>query len=118
MATKQEKMALREQGLTYREIAEHLGISHQAVAATLSGCDPRKFHLISESQCAYPGLRNWMNDNKVTNAELVRRCGLTPCSNSFERMRGYLCRRAEPRKRTIDKILSVTGLTYEEAFGG
>ena len=36
MATKQEKLALREQGMTYQQIADHFGISYQAVIRSIS----------------------------------------------------------------------------------
>lgn len=117
MSTKQQKMELREQGMTYKQIAEHLGISYQAVAASLAGYAPCRFHWITESQCIFPGLRNWMNENKTTLPELVRRCGYAPLPTTLSRMRDYLCGRSDMRKKTIDKILCATGLTYEDAFG-
>lgn len=117
MATKQEKMALREQGMTYQQIADHFGISYQAVAQTLAKYNPNKFCFVRPSGCVYTGLRNWMNKNKVGISEFVRRCGVENCYCNKNRMVGYLSGKTDPPKRTIDKILAVTGLTYEEAFG-
>lgn len=115
--TKAEKIALREQGLTYRQIADRLGISTQAVAQVLSKRQPSRFRLVAEEGCVYVGIRNWMNENKVGFTELVRRCGLQTAGGTYPRWRSYLTGQCDPPKRTIDKILRVTGLTYEEAFG-
>ena len=117
MATKQEKLALREQGMTYQQIADHFGISYQAVAQTLAKYNPNHFQYVTEAGCAYPGLRNWMNDNKAGRSELIRRCHIESTHQNLSRMRNYLTCKADPPKRVIDKILGITGLTYEEAFG-
>ena len=115
--SKEEKMALRDKGMTYQQIADHLGISYQAVAQTLTKYSPSHFRIVKPSGCAYTNIRNWMNANKVGMSEFVRRCGLGNSYSNKNRMTGYLKGKSDPPKRTIDKILSVTGLTYEEAFG-
>lgn len=116
MASLQEKQALRDKGMTYQQIADHLGISYQAVANVLSKNNPRLFRFISESGCAYPNLRRWMNENKVGKRELLRRCGLAVAPGNVARLESYLSGRVDLPKRTIDKILSVTGMSYEEVF--
>lgn len=117
MATLQEKLALREQGMTYQQIADHFGISYQAVANSLSKHNPRLFRYVSEEGCIYPNLRRWMNENKVGKRELLRRCGLVCAPKNYDRFCSYFQGKVDPPKKTIDKILRVTGLTYEEAFG-
>lgn len=117
MATYEQKRALREQGMTYQQIADKLGISKQAVAQTLAKTDTARARQIKPSMCIYPGLRNWMNANKVSMAELVRRCGYVPYSGNRSNFRDYLNGRHDLRKPTIDKILEITGMTYEQAFG-
>jgi len=117
MATRAEKLALREQGMTYRQIADQFGISYQAVAHSLASYNPKRFQYITETGCVYPNLRKWMNDNKVGQSEFARRCQFSNSPGNKNRMRGYLIGLADPPKRTIDKILAVTGMTYEEAFG-
>ena len=116
MATKQEKLALREQGMTYQQIADHFGISYQAVAQPLAKYQPNHFHYVTETGCVYPNIRKWLNDNKVNKSEFARRCGFCNQSDRKKRLDGYLKGRCDPPKRVIDKILSVTGLTYEQAF--
>ena len=66
MAKFEEKVKLREQGMTYAQIADKLGISKQAVAQALSQYNPKQFRFIKETTCIYKGLREWMNKNKVS----------------------------------------------------
>ena len=59
-------------------------------------------------------MRKWLNENKITYAELSRRMG-----NGYTRhytLRAYLRGICYPPKLTIDKFLSVTNLTYEQFF--
>lgn len=116
MVTKQEKLALREQGMTYQQIADYFGISYQAVAQPLAAYNPNHFHYVSESGCIYPNIRKWLNDNKVNKSEFARRCGLSNVSNNKNRLNCYLIGRCDPPKMMIDKILAATGMTYEQAF--
>ena len=116
MATIAEKRALREKGLTYKEIAKELGISRQAVAQVLSKEQKSYFRPWTADRCPYVGLRNWLNENQIVMAELLRRLGFAPESALHYRYRDYLSGRTELRKHTIDKLLEITGLTYEEAF--
>ena len=55
-----------------------------------------------------------MNENKVSRNELARRCGYV--SGRGDAFAAYLKGECNPRKQVIDKLLEVTGLTYEEAF--
>lgn len=116
MATKEEKLVLREQGMSYQQIADYFGISYQAVAQPLAKHNPNKFRYVRESGCVYPNIRKWLNDNRVNKSEFVRRLQLMNSNGNKERMDGYLTGRTDPPKRIIDRILAVTGLTYEEAF--
>lgn len=116
MATIAEKRALREKGLTYTEIAKELGISRQAVAQVLGKEQKAHFRPWTSDRCIYVGVRNWLNENRITMAELIRELGLVRNPALYDRYRRYLDGRTELRKHTIDKLLEITGLTYEEAF--
>ena len=116
MSTYEEKKALREQGLTYRQIADILGCSTQAVSYTLSKYNPNHFRLIQVNGCKFPNLVKWMNDNKVGYKELTIRMGYIPNSNMARKIADRVRGKSEINKKDIDKILSVTGLSYEEAF--
>ena len=99
--------ALHDKGLTYEEIGELFGITRQAAHQAASAGDG--FHESSVTKVKYEGLRRWMQDNRVSFSELERRCGSS-------KLHKTLTGDCEPRKKTIDNILQVTGLTYEECF--
>ena len=117
MSSYEEKLKLQEQGFSYTQIAKILGISPQAVRQALSKHNPNYFRPFSEKGCIFKGLREWLNRNKVSRAELIRRMGYESLSDTSIRFRNYLSGVSEFRKRDIDKILEVTGLTYEQVFG-
>lgn len=105
-----EYKALRDQGMTYKEIAEIYGVSTQAVQASVTKCRDG-FHKKATENVCYPGLRRWMIANRVGKSTLAELCGI-------ERTTMYLnlTRKDSINKKTIDVILRVTGLTYEECF--
>lgn len=98
---------MRKKGMTYEEIGEVFGISKQAVYQAAHPGDG--FHAGAVMKVSYTGLRKWMLDNRVTFTMLGELCGRP-------RLYGSIVGKTEPRKDTIDAILKVTGLTYEECF--
>lgn len=112
---RKQMQMLRDQGLRYREIAEQFGCTIQYVAIVCGKSNPSHFVPVGSS-CAYPNLREWMNKNKVSRNEFIRRMGLTIAPNNLDRFGAYIRGEAYPRKNYIDKMLEVTGLTYEELF--
>lgn len=108
--------AERDKGLTYREIAKKYGVSYQNVCQACSRFNPKQFRFHGETAVIYPNLRKWMNDNKISIAELVRRLGLSPVSNNITTVSSILKGGSHLRKHQIDNLISVTGMTYEELF--
>ena len=106
---------LREQGLKYREIAEIMGISRQCVAQMCGETNPNHFRMFGDS-VVYPNLRKWLNENKVTMAEFIRRCGRVPYGAGYKNFGYWMSGRRDPSKSIIDAWLRVTGMTYEELF--
>lgn len=102
--------------LRYVDIARKHGVSRQYVAAICGRYNPSSFRYITEIGCIYPNWRAWMNENKVSIFELLRRMGLEVHSANSERLRSYMTGRAEPRKPYIDKLIAVTGMPYEMLF--
>lgn len=109
-------MAERQQGKTYRQIAQMYGVSPQAVAAACASYAPGHFKPYTEAEVIYPKLRKWLNDNEVSRNEFARRMGLVPYTKNCYRVSAYFRGRNYPLKETIDVMLRVTGLTYEELF--
>ena len=106
----------REKGKTYREIAEQYGVTFQAVACACGNSHDSKFRAWTEERCVYPNLRNWLNENKVSMNEFIRRMDALPGGNRVTAYRNYLNGKTYPQKRVIDKMLEVTGLTYEQLW--
>lgn len=105
-----------EAGLSYAKIAAKHGVSRQRIAQ-VCGCYSKKhFRGITSDQCVYKNLRAWMNSNEISQAELLRRMGTLPYGSSISCLQSVLRGRTYPRKDTIDRLLSVTGLSYRELF--
>ena len=109
-------LAARNAGKTYTEIAAEFGVSRQAVHQVCARYEPNKFKTITPEKCVYPMWRSWMNENRVSRSEVLRRMGVEPSASNAARLRGYMCGDTYPSKPTIDKLLAVTGLTYEQLF--
>lgn len=63
------------------------------------------------SECIYPAIRSWMQNNDCNFSALADMAGV--CNQTISRaLRG----KRGTNKYTIDQILRVTGLTYEQAF--
>lgn len=109
--------SMRENGMTYREIAEKCGCSYQNVAQALANRKVVRFRHFTEKSCAYPNLRKWLNDNRVCTDELLRRIyGHNAGGNTRQRYVEILKGRVDPKKSDIDSLLRVIGMTYEELF--
>lgn len=106
----------REKGLTYREIAEKYGCSYQNVAQACGKQRTNYFRPYKESEVIYPKLRDWLNKNKVSRSEFGRRVGWEWTTRSIPVVSRWFAGTGFPQKETIDRILSVTGLTYEELW--
>ena len=108
---------LRLQGLTYREIAQRCGVSKQAVQQVCAKSSITQFRRVTEKGCVYPVLREWMNRNYVSKAEMYRRLYGTPCvGRNSVTISDRLAGRADWKKREIDRLLKITGMTYERLF--
>lgn len=107
---------LRDQGMTYAEIAKICGVSYQAVAMCIGKWSPGHFKPLTKEAVVYPNLRLWMNENEITRNEFIRRMNLAISGGNSERFSSYFKGKCDPPKKTIDKMLQVTGMTYEELF--
>ena len=112
--TREEKIeaySMLLDGFTYQEIADRFQVSKQRIGQIFSMSESRYSKII------YPGIRSWMIENNVTVQELNRRMRpekRTKGNNGlFEKLRGE--REITPEE--IERLLRVTGLTFEEAFG-
>ena len=107
--------ALRDQGFTYQQIADKLGVSRQRVCQICGRQDEAHFRVVTE-HCVYKNIRQWMNLHRVSRNEFVRRMGLTADAENSQRLGRVLRGEDMPRKDYIDSMMKVTGMTYEVMF--
>lgn len=112
---RKQMQMLRDEGLKCREIAERFGVTPQYVSQVCADYNPARFRYVDE-YCVYPNLKKWMNDNKISRNELLRRMGVTVHSNNSGRLSTYMRGQCDPRKDFIDRMLKATGMTYEKLF--
>ena len=104
----------RESGMTFAEIGKKYGISSSRVGQILGRHCVKNFQPVRN--CIYPNLAKWMNENKISRAELTKRIyGNSDATNAL-RIASYIRGETDIPKRTIDKLLKVTGMTYEVLF--
>ena len=117
MGNKNQILEDRASGMTFKEIGEKHGISRQRVCAICKGSNRKNFQFVYESGCIYPNLRAWMNENKVSRSEFVRRTKFEWCPANITKfakiMRGEI---KDVRKSWIDEMLRITGMSYEMLF--
>lgn len=105
-----------QSGMSCKEIAAKYGISNQAVYAVCGHVRKNCFQEYTPKGCVWPGLRKWLNENRVSRRELLNKMGLeygsTNLANLNEKLRG----RRDVRISFIRKMRKITGLTYEELF--
>lgn len=116
MADKNQIRKDRDSGMTHQQIADKHGVSRQYVSQVCARYCAYRFYVYKESGCIYPNLRRWLNENRCSRAELTRRMGYS--SDPVNQMRVGECLRGKIniRKDLIDKLLSITGMTYETLF--
>lgn len=111
MTKKEQIIEMRNQGMTFQAIANKWGCSKQYVQEVCKKAGVKgTFHF---RKCIYPNIRNWALKNCVSNKEFHKRCGYVKQDNLFR----FLRHETIDMKR-IKKILAVTGMTFEQAFGG
>ena len=105
---------LRAKGYNNTAIAKELGVSYQRVAQYFSGEEGcRHYH---RAACIYPKIDEWLYTNRITIGRFVVLLGNDYNATSSNAMRYKLNGKVDFKKREIDKILKLTGMTYEECF--
>lgn len=106
MSKIEQYMALREQEMTYDAIAKRCGVTRQAVHDSISR-HKNRITYIKPTTVIFPGLRQWMAEHHIRVAELERITG--------KHLRQAL-KTGHISNQSIELLLAVTGLTYEQAF--
>ena len=111
--TNNEKMAMfqmRLEGKTFQQIGDAFGISKQAVKQSI-GCTGGGGTVRRPDKIIYPTIADYMVRRNINYNDLAPECGV-----SRSGLRHFLQGQGGGSKYVIDRILEVTGLTYEEAF--
>ena len=97
------------EGYTLSKVAAEFGVTRQRIHQLF----PVKSMRLDQAaaSCIYPNISKWMAANNVGYTYIAKEIGT--CA---QRVRVFLAEGSDSRKSLIDGILSVTGLTYEEAF--
>lgn len=106
----------RKNGATIKETAEKYGVSFSCVSSLTATRKLSQFKPFKPSQIIYPNLRSWMNYNEVSISELVRRFGGSQSTATKNKFGDFFKGRKELTRDAIEKIMAVTGMTYEQLF--
>lgn len=106
---KAEAYYMRLEGCTLQEIADTFGVTRQAIIGFIPNVSNKYEN--SAKSCIYPNISRWMIKNKHTYSSFAK----IACVSDLA-LRNALHGKSEPTKITIDAILRITGLTYEDAF--
>ena len=104
-----EMFRIRIEGRSLQEIGDRFGITRERVRQILN--NPVRIARASTIKCVYPAISDYLKCNRISAYQFSSRTGIT-----YATLYNTLTVRTNPNKRVIDKILSETGLTYEEAF--
>ena len=105
-----------EDGHSTADVARKYGVSRQYVQQVSGKWGKHRFLIVTEKQCIYPNWRKWMNENKVSRAEISRRIGNNGQGLNIQQISDYMSGKRWPHKNVMDRLLLVTGMTYEEMF--
>lgn len=111
-----EMIKLKQEGVSYREIGKMFGVSRQRVAQIIGEQNISYFKEVTEKQCVFNGIRDYMNNTQTSLTELIKKCGFNYHPRTSTKYRYWLNGKNEMKMSAINSLLKVTGLTYEEAF--
>ena len=108
--------AERKKGRTYQDIADEYGVSRQMVAQACAPFQTLRYRVLKADDCVYVNIREWLNKKRMSRKTLVFALGLENCTNNYNTIKAVLRGESEPRKGLIDKLMILTGFSYEQLF--
>ena len=102
--------AMKLNGYTLQEIGDKYGVSRERIRQILQGiCNPkpRRCH----ADWLYPNIAKWANESRISNNRLGELLGVTNTA-----VRNYMIGKRDLPKRVIDKLIEISGMTYEKLF--
>lgn len=118
MVDREKAAEMRRDGMTYAEIGEYFGVSRQRIEQCLKGRVKTRKCSTDMERIPYEGLYNWLMDNpKVTYPTFARLVFGTCNTNTTNKIQNLLHgRNVLIGKRSYDRMMAVTGMTYEQLF--
>lgn len=96
-------------GSTYQEISDKFGVTRQRIQQLIPGVSTKRKAAINS--CVYKGISRWMQEKRYGYNDLAKMASI-----SYQNLYMMMTGKTSLSKRSIDKILDATSLTYEEAF--
>lgn len=112
--TKEQKLeacSMRFDGISIQEIADNFGVTREYIRKITPKISTKSVRSKNLELYIYPNISRWMQKNRVCASKLSKMIG-TSASTVTNMLNGSV----STTKRIIDKVLEVTGMTYEEAF--
>ena len=115
MTREAQMIEMHEKGMSYTDIGKEFGLSRQRVFQLIGGGCKTHYQGIKPENCVYEEIRKFLIANRMSIAEFSRRIYGDNHANHQHRLAKVL-KGSNAHKSVIDRILIVTGLTYEQAF--
>lgn len=107
-----DMVSMRLNGSSLQEIGDKYGYTREYVRIWMpQGLRGRIKSELAVQRTVYPALKEFMIKRDMSISVFSKTCKVNKCT-----MDKILRGEVSPTKSNIDKILSVTGLTYEQAF--
>ncbi len=107
-----DMVSMRLNGSSLQEIGDKYGYSREYVRKWMpQGLRGRIKSELAIDKTVYPALKEWLIRRDMPISVFSKMCKVNKCT-----MDKILHGEVSPTKSNIDKILSVTGFTYEHAF--
>jgi transcriptional regulator with XRE-family HTH domain len=104
---------MRQEGCTLQQIANKYGCTRQYVSMTLRKINQTPSRTRARRKCVYSGLDRWLHENSCSITRLGKSIGVYNVT-----IAKYMNGEREIKIGAIRDILRLTGMTFEEAFGG
>jgi len=115
MTDKQKKIAyaMIVDGFSIHEIAEAIRTSEKEIRKEFRFALPKEPEKLRTPRkpSVYPNLARWMKETKTTHGMMAEKLG---CHQTW--VSAWMRGKGDPKKRDIDLVLELTGMTYEECF--
>ena len=119
----QQIIQLASEGYRQSDIAKKVGVSRQFVSQIFWKHNINRVNrervggtTLSSENCVYPALRDWWNENNMSYKKFLDLMQMSYHENNINSMKYLFMGNRNIRKSIIDKLITVTGFTYEKLF--